>query len=74
MKIVVVEASDLEPTPRMTRLDSDLVRVSTTKLNPYVMVDIIETGTRGKPVARHIERTVAMKGNTFLKSFFGRHF
>lgn len=62
VKIVVVEASDLEPTPRMTRLDSEMLQVSTTKLNPYVMVDIIETGSRGKAIARHIDRTVAMKG------------
>ena len=59
---MVLEAADLEPTPRMTRLDTEVLRVSTSKLNPYVMVDIIETGSRGKAIARHIDRTVAMEG------------
>ena len=62
IKIMVLEAADLQPTSRMTRLDTDILQVSSNRLNPYVMVDILETGARGKSVARHIDKTVAMRG------------
>ena len=47
----------------MTRLDTDILQVSSNRLNPYVMVDIYEKGSRGQPIARHLDKTVAMKGN-----------
>ena len=63
IKIVVLEAEGLLPTQRMTRLDTDILQVSSNRLNPYVMVDIYEKGSRGQPIARHLDKTVAMKGN-----------
>ena len=72
---MVLEAEGLLPTQRMTRLDTDILQVSSNRLNPYVMVDIYEKGSRGQPIARHLDKTVAMKGNGLkLKKKFDRNF
>lgn len=63
VKLTVQEASELHPTPRMTRMGQkvDLMQV---KLNTYVSIDVDENTKTGSNQQRHINRTVAVKGNS----------
>jgi len=63
IKITVLEACDLHPTPRMARM-GQRIDVLTVKLNTYVSIDVDENTKTGSNQQRHINRTLAVKGGS----------
>ncbi|CAG5099214.1 Oidioi.mRNA.OKI2018_I69.XSR.g16350.t1.cds [Oikopleura dioica] len=63
IKITVLEACDLHPTPRMARM-GQRIDVLTVKLNTYVSIDVDENTKTGSTQQRHINRTLAVKGGS----------
>ena len=63
IKVEVVEGTNLEPTPRMKRIPAFVP----SRLNPYVMIDVMEKSEQSRMVSRHIDKTVSVRGKLFFK-------